>query len=129
MIAIGLLFIRMLCDCFKSRQQLEAEIMVLRHQFSVLHQRAPRKVLDLIRRMRTPFWGATKIHGELVCSENSDTNILMMQPADQSMRHDATVPLSRTREWRVLVQRAMRSRGVVIARIGLQHPTQLPARA
>jgi hypothetical protein len=35
MIAIGLLFIRMLCDCFKPRQQLEAEILVLRHQLNV----------------------------------------------------------------------------------------------
>jgi hypothetical protein len=30
MIAIGLLFVRMLCDCFKPRQQLQAEILVLR---------------------------------------------------------------------------------------------------
>jgi len=32
MIAVGLLFVRMLCDYFKPRQQLEAEILVLRHQ-------------------------------------------------------------------------------------------------
>jgi hypothetical protein len=43
MIAIGLLFIRMLCDYFKPRQQLEAEILVLRHQLNVLQQRAPRR--------------------------------------------------------------------------------------
>ena len=43
MIAIGLLFIRMLCDCFKSRPQLEVEIMVLRYQLNVLQQRAPRR--------------------------------------------------------------------------------------
>jgi hypothetical protein len=30
MIAIGLLFVRMLYDCFKSRQRLEAENLVLR---------------------------------------------------------------------------------------------------
>ena len=42
MIAIGLLFVRMLCDYFKPRQQLEAEILVLRHQLNVLQQRAPR---------------------------------------------------------------------------------------
>jgi hypothetical protein len=41
MIAIGLLFVRMLCDCFRSRRQLEAEILVLRHQLNVLRQRAP----------------------------------------------------------------------------------------
>ena len=44
MVAIGLLFVRMLCDCFKSRRQLEAEILVLRHQLNVLRQRAPRRL-------------------------------------------------------------------------------------
>ena len=43
MIAIGLLFVRMLCDCFKSRRRLEAEILVLRHQLNVLQQRAPHR--------------------------------------------------------------------------------------
>ena len=43
MIAIGLLLVRMLCDYFKPRQQLEAEILVLRHQLNVLQQRAPRR--------------------------------------------------------------------------------------
>jgi hypothetical protein len=43
MIAIGLLFIRMPCDYFKPRQQLEAEILALRHQ----PQRAPRQRLHL----------------------------------------------------------------------------------
>src|ERR1700687_4482248 len=41
MIAIGLLFVRMLCDCFKSRRRLEAAILVLRHQLNVVQQRAP----------------------------------------------------------------------------------------
>src|SRR5690348_14465585 len=45
MIAIGLLFIRMLCDCFKLRQQPQAEILVLRHQLNVLRQLAPRRPL------------------------------------------------------------------------------------
>ena len=35
MIAIGLLFVRMLCDYFKPRPQLEAEIMILRHQLNL----------------------------------------------------------------------------------------------
>jgi hypothetical protein len=35
-IAIGFLFVRMLCDRFKSRWRLEAEILVLRHQLNVL---------------------------------------------------------------------------------------------
>jgi hypothetical protein len=37
----------MLCDYFKPRRQLEAEILVLRHQLSVLQQRAPRRRLHL----------------------------------------------------------------------------------
>jgi hypothetical protein len=44
MIAIAFLYVRMLCDCFRSRRRLEAEILVLRHQFNVLQQRAPRRV-------------------------------------------------------------------------------------
>jgi len=44
MIAIALLFVRMLHDCFKSRSRLEAEIVVLRHQLNVLRLRAPRRL-------------------------------------------------------------------------------------
>src|SRR6266436_2495166 len=43
MIAIGLLLVRMLCDYFKSRPQLESEIVILRHQFNLLQRRAPRR--------------------------------------------------------------------------------------
>src|SRR5262249_25900213 len=43
MIAIGLLFVRMLCDYFKSRPQLEAEIVILRHQLNLLQRRSPRR--------------------------------------------------------------------------------------
>jgi len=50
MIAIGLLFVRMLCDWFKPRQQLEAEILVLRHQLNVLQQRAPQSEESPLRR-------------------------------------------------------------------------------
>ena len=41
MIVLGLLFLRLLCDRFKPRQQLEVEILVLRHQLNILQQRAP----------------------------------------------------------------------------------------
>jgi hypothetical protein len=44
MIAIAFLFVGVLCDCFKSRRRLEAEILVLRHQLNVLQQRAPRRL-------------------------------------------------------------------------------------
>src|SRR5438128_1365152 len=43
MIAITFLLVRVLCDCFKSRRRLEAEILVLRHQLNILQQRAPRR--------------------------------------------------------------------------------------
>src|SRR5215470_7929812 len=44
MIAIAVLIGRMLCDCFKSRRRLEAEILVLRHQLTVLQQRTRRRL-------------------------------------------------------------------------------------
>jgi hypothetical protein len=43
MIAIGLLFVGMLCDCLKSRRRLEAEILILRHQLNILRRSAPRR--------------------------------------------------------------------------------------
>jgi len=47
MIAIGLLFVRMLGDRFGSPCQLEVEILVLGHQLNVLQQRARR--IDAVR--------------------------------------------------------------------------------
>ena len=47
MVAIGLLLIRMLCDFFKPRSRLEAEILILRHLLNVLQQRTPRRRLHL----------------------------------------------------------------------------------
>jgi transposase InsO family protein len=41
------LLVRMLCDCFKPRSRLEAEILILRHQLNVLQQRTPRRRLHL----------------------------------------------------------------------------------
>ena len=41
MIALELLFLRLLYDRFKPRRQLEAEILVLRHQLNVLRRCAP----------------------------------------------------------------------------------------
>ena len=43
MIAIGLPLIRMLCDYFRPRQQLEAELIVLRHQLNILQRQAARR--------------------------------------------------------------------------------------
>src|SRR5262245_20556811 len=44
MIAIAVLMVRMLRDCFKSRRRLEAEILVLRHQLNVLQQHTRRRL-------------------------------------------------------------------------------------
>jgi hypothetical protein len=46
MIAIGLLFIRFLCDFLKPARQLRAEMLVLRRQLNIL-KRAPRRRLQL----------------------------------------------------------------------------------
>ena len=51
-----------------------------------------------------------------MCAENSDSDVLVMQTADQGMRHDASDPLNWTREWRIFGQGAVHSRGVVIVR-------------
>jgi hypothetical protein len=49
MIAIAVLFVCVLCDCFKLRRRLEAEIRycgVLRYQLNVLQERAQRQLCD-----------------------------------------------------------------------------------
>jgi hypothetical protein len=57
-----------------------------------------------------------------VCAENLDPAIVVMKPAEERMRLDASDPLNRAREGRVLVQRSVRSHIVVIAGIGSQNP-------
>jgi hypothetical protein len=47
--------VRMLCDSVKLRQQLEAEILVLRRQLNVPQQRTPRRRLRLCRVDRALF--------------------------------------------------------------------------
>jgi len=44
MIATAFIFVRALCDCFKSQRRLEAENLVVRHQVNLLRQRAPRRL-------------------------------------------------------------------------------------
>ena len=48
-------------------------------------------------------WGYDKIVGA-VRTKNSDSSILVMQPADHSVRHDAPDALNRARDRRILVQ-------------------------
>jgi hypothetical protein len=44
MIAIASLLVGLLCDCFKPRQRIVAEILALRHQLTILQHRAPRRL-------------------------------------------------------------------------------------
>ena len=74
MIAIGLLFVRMLCDLFKPRPRLEAEILILRHQLNVLRQRTPRRRLHLRWIDRALFIWLYRRYPRIldaVCTENS----------------------------------------------------------
>jgi hypothetical protein len=48
-----------------------------------------------------------------------------MKAAEKRMRRDASDPLNRAREGRVLVQRSVRSHIIVIAGIGLQNPAKV----
>ena len=52
-----------------------------------------------------------------VRTEKSDSGVLVMKPANQGVRHDATNPLNRARDRRIFVQWAVCSRAVVIARV------------
>ena len=50
MIALGLLVLRLLCDRFKPRRQLEGEILTLRHQLNILHRARGRPHLRWVDR-------------------------------------------------------------------------------
>jgi hypothetical protein len=69
MFAIAFLFVRVLCDCFKSRRRLEAEVLVLRHQLNVLQQRAPHR-LCLTWIDRALFVWLYRGYPRIVCTEN-----------------------------------------------------------
>jgi hypothetical protein len=60
-----------------------------------------------------------------VCSENLDSDGLMMRHADQGIRYDASNPLNWPRDRLILSQGTMSSRRFVIARIGIYDPTQV----
>jgi hypothetical protein len=79
----------MLCDCFKSRRRLEAEILVLRHQLNVLQQRPPRR-LPLRWADRALFiWLRRR------CPRSLDA-VTIVSPSLQGIRH-AGVARSRRR--------------------------------
>ena len=41
---------------------------------------------------------------DLCVPKTRDSNVLVMQPTDNGMRHDASDPLNRAGDWRILVQ-------------------------
>ena len=51
---------------------------------------------------------------QAVCTENINSDVVMMKSAEDGERFDASGPLNRTRNRRILVQRPMRSDGVVV---------------
>jgi hypothetical protein len=48
--------------------------------------------------------GDAESYAKDVCAENSDSNVLVMKPTDQGVRHDASDLLNRPRDRRILVQ-------------------------
>src|SRR6516164_8350405 len=60
-----------------------------------------------------------------VPAENSDPAILMMQSAKNRNSGNPAADLNRTREWRILVQRQVSSRFVVVANVIFQDLTQM----
>ena len=75
MIAIALLFVRGLCDSFKSRRRLEAEFVVLRHQLNVLRKRAPSRLY--LSCMRRPSCCCRKDCGKRLADVHSTCLLIM----------------------------------------------------
>ena len=55
---------------------------------------------------------------DLVCTENLNPEVMVMESAEDGARLYASGPLNRVNKRRVLVQRPMRSDGVVVSGIG-----------
>jgi hypothetical protein len=53
-----------------------------------------------------------------VCTENSNPDVMTVKPAEDRVRTNDSDPLNRTKNRCILVQRPMRSDGVVVSRIG-----------
>jgi hypothetical protein len=62
----------------------------------------------------------------LVCTENLNPDVMMVKPAEDRMRTNDSDLLNRTRSRRILVQRPMRSDGVVVARVRSQQMAKMP---
>src|SRR5271167_245381 len=60
----------------------------------------------------------TKFERAPVCTENSNPYVMMVKPAEDRVRTNDSDPLNRAKNRRILVQRPMRSDGVVVSGIG-----------
>src|SRR5688572_3718756 len=67
----------------------------------------------------------TLICAKPVCTKNSDSDVLVMQPTEQRTRDDAPNLLDRARDRSIFVQRSMSSDFIVIACVGLQGQPQV----
>jgi hypothetical protein len=89
MVTIALLLVHVLCDCFKSRSRLEAEIVVLRHQLNVLQLRPPCRphlrwadrvlFVWLYRRFPSILDAITIVRPETVLAPNGIRRLLAME--------------------------------------------------
>ena len=61
-----------------------------------------------------------------MCTENQNSAILVVKSTENRLRIDGTEALNSSMNWGVLVQRAMGPQFIIVARLGLQDPTQVP---
>jgi putative transposase len=99
---------------FRGRASLELELVALRHQVTVLRRQRPgRPQLSSLDRL---LWGwlyriwpqvidamVLVKPATVVRTEKLDSDVLVMKSPDQGMPHDASNPLNRARDRRILV--------------------------
>src|SRR5260221_7641359 len=104
MIDLFKLILGVLASLFRSRAQLEAEILVLRQQINVLRRRASKRP-HLNNTDRFLFVWLYRWFPSVVPVGNLRPDILVMQSAQNWHRQRATDSLDSTGDRRVLVQR------------------------
>src|ERR1019366_7555882 len=61
----------------------------------------------------------------IVCTENLNSDVVMVKPAEDRVGTNDSGLMNRTRNRRILVRRPMRSDGVVVIGIRFQNPAQM----
>jgi hypothetical protein len=84
MFAIIYLLGTFIADLLKSRRRLEVENLFLRHQLNIALRRTPQR-LRLRGGDRALLVWMTRRWPSLVCTENSDTDIVVMQSTEEGM--------------------------------------------